>query len=78
MLGPAQRLPVYAALQAMTIWPARQHFEDRTKGSLEAGKRADLVILDSNPLETAPEKLLDIRVLQTIKDGKTVFRAVKR
>ncbi|HDM8044866.1 TPA: amidohydrolase family protein [Vibrio campbellii] len=32
----------------MTIWPAYQHFEETTKGSLEVGKNADLIILDKN------------------------------
>ena len=77
VLGPAQRLPVYAALQAMTIWPARQHFEGRTKGSLEAGKLADLIVLDANPLSTPADKLMDIHVVETIKAGKTVFSAAK-
>ena len=74
VLGPQQRLPVYTALQAMTIWPARQHFEDKTKGSLERGKLADLIVLDANPLSTPAAQLMDIHVVETIKAGKTVYR----
>ena len=77
VLGPLQRLPVYTALQAMTIWPARQHFEEKRKGSLAVGKLADLIVLDANPLRTPTDTLMDIHVLETIKAGKTVYRAAK-
>lgn len=77
VLGPQQRLPVYTALQAMTLWPAQQHFEGKTKGSLEAGKLADLIVLDTNPLTTPTDKLMDIRVVETIKAGRTVYRAAR-
>ncbi|MFT7500553.1 MAG: putative amidohydrolase YtcJ [Rheinheimera aquimaris] len=59
----------------MTIWPAFQHFEDQTKGSLVAGKLADLVILDKNPLTEDSMDLLSIRVLETIKEGRTIYIA---
>ena len=40
---------------------------------MKEGKRADLVILDRNPLETEAMELKDIKVLETIKDGKTIY-----
>jgi len=73
IIGPAQRVDVMTALKAMTVWPAWQHFEDDTKGSLEVGKLADFVILDKNPLEVDPENLDQIKVVETIKEGVTVF-----
>ena len=73
IIGPAQRVDVMTALKAMTIWPAWQHFEEHTKGSLEVGKLADLVILDKNPLTVDPENLDQIKVVETIKEGATVF-----
>lgn len=73
ILGPLERISPYRALQQITINAAWQIHEDAEKGSLAPGKRADLVLLDSNPLKVAPDKLDAIRVVATIKDGKTVF-----
>ena len=75
VLGPKQRLTPYVALKAMTIWSAYQHFEEASKGTLEPGKLADFVILNQNPLKIAPAKIINIKVVETIKDGKTVFSA---
>ncbi len=72
-LGEQQRVDVYTALKAMTIWPAYQHFEEKMKGSLEVGKLADLVILDKNPLQSPHDGILDIQVMKTIKAGITIF-----
>jgi len=57
------------------VWAAEQYGEQDRKGSLEVGKAADLVILDRNPLTVDPMSIKDIRVIETIKDGDTVFRA---
>jgi hypothetical protein len=75
IIGPEHRVPVMTALKAMTIWPAWHHFEDDRKGSLEPGKLADLVVLSADPLTVAPDDLAAIRVVETIKDGVTVFDA---
>jgi hypothetical protein len=75
IIGPAQRVDVITALKAMTIWPAWHHFEDKTKGSLEPGKIADLVILSNDPTAVDPETLADLKVVETIKEGKTVYAA---
>ncbi len=73
LMGASERLTPYQALQSITIWSAWQHFEEATKGSLKAGKLADLVILDKNPLKVDPMTLKEIKVMETIKEGKTVF-----
>jgi len=74
-IGPEQRVTPLEGLKTMTIWAAEQYNEEDNKGSLEPGKLADLVILDSNPLKVDPMKIKDIRVLETIKEGQTIFKA---
>jgi predicted amidohydrolase YtcJ len=63
------------ALKAMTIWPAYQHFEEATKGSIKAGKLADFVVLSNDPPANDPETLDQIKVLETVKEGETIYRA---
>ena len=75
VLGPEERIPVEEALKAVTINAAYQYFEEDDKGSLEAGKLADLVILSENPLKVDPMRIKDIEVVETIKEGKTIFLA---
>jgi predicted amidohydrolase YtcJ len=72
-VGPGQRITPLEGLKAMTINVARQYLEQDSKGTLEPGKRADLVILDGNPLKVEPMKIKDIQVVETIKDGRTVY-----
>ncbi|MGR5446048.1 amidohydrolase [Vibrio jasicida] len=74
VLGPDQRVNTYTALQAMTIWPAYQHFEETKKGSLEVGKNADLIILDKNPLKVEPSTLKDLKIQETISRGETAYQ----
>jgi predicted amidohydrolase YtcJ len=74
ILGAAERVSVYDGLRAMTSNAAYQYFEEASKGTLEPGKRADLVILDRNPLAVEPTELREIRVVETIKDGESVYR----
>ena len=73
ILGESERVSPMQAFKALTINGAYQYFEEDTKGSLEAGKLADLVILSENPTVIAPGAIKDIRVLETIKAGNTVF-----
>jgi predicted amidohydrolase YtcJ len=73
IIGPDQRVDVITALKAMTIWPAYQHFEEGNKGSIEVGKLADLLILSADPTAVEPENLDQLKVVETIKEGETVF-----
>ncbi len=75
VLGPEERVDTLTALKAMTIWPAVQYFEEASKGTIEPGKLADFVILSADPLAVKPEELIGLKVVETIKEGKTVYRA---
>jgi predicted amidohydrolase YtcJ len=74
VLGAGERLTPYQALQSITIWGADQHMEQDRKGSLTTGKLADLVILDKNPLKVDPMTLKDIKVMETIKEGNSIYK----
>ncbi len=74
VLGPEHRTTPLVALKAHTLWSAYQHFEEKSKGSLEVGKLADFTVLDANPITIDPMKIADIKVMETIKEGKTVYR----
>ncbi len=74
LIGPEESLTPFEAIQAITIWSAYQHFEDDRKGTLEAGKLADMVILDKDPFKVAEEEIKEIRVLETIKEGVSVYK----
>jgi len=74
VIGPDQRIPPYAALRAVTAMAAYEIKEEKSKGTLEPGKLADLVILDKNPLEVPADTIDDIAVLETIKEGTTIWR----
>ena len=75
VLGPEQRVSAMDAIKSITINAAHQYFEEGTKGSLEPGKLADFVILDRNPLTVDPMAIKDIKVVETIKEGVTIYRA---
>jgi len=74
VIGPHQRVDVITGLKAMTIWAAWQYGEEASKGSIEAGKLADMVILSSDPTAVDPTKIHKIKVTETIKEGKSIFR----
>ena len=61
-------------LKAKTINGAKQYGEQSSKGSLEVGKLADLVVLDRNPLKVEAMKIKDVKVVETIKEGKTIYK----
>jgi predicted amidohydrolase YtcJ len=73
VIGPEERISIAEALRALTIDAAYQYFEEDTTGSIEPGKLADFVILDRNPLDASGDELRSIRVLETIKEGETVW-----
>ena len=73
-LDEDQKITPYEALRAITFNGAYQYGEEDLKGTLEAGKLADLVVLDRNPLAVDPREIRDIQVLATIKEGTVIYR----
>jgi predicted amidohydrolase YtcJ len=73
IIGPDERVTPYEAMKMITLWGAEQFGEQASKGSIQEGKLADLVVLSDNPLTVDPATINQIVVLETIKDGKTVW-----
>ncbi len=78
VLGPDQRATPMQALHAVTLGAAYQYFEEDTKGSITAGKQADLVILGENPLTVDPDTIKDIPVIETFAKGRSIYRIDQR
>jgi hypothetical protein len=72
-IGPDERIGTLQALRALTADAALQYREEKERGTLEAGKVADLVLLSANPLKTDPARLRDVKVVETVKAGRTVY-----
>jgi hypothetical protein len=66
-------MTVEEAVRSFTLWGAYAAFEEDLKGTLEAGKLADFVVLSGDPFDVAPASLSGLRVERTILGGKTVF-----
>jgi predicted amidohydrolase YtcJ len=74
-LGLEHRITPFEALRAITADAAWQNFEEDRKGTLEAGKLADMVVLSDDPLAVDALKVKDIQVLKTIKEGESIYTA---
>ncbi|WP_162785901.1 amidohydrolase family protein [Polynucleobacter necessarius] len=57
----------------LSLCPAYQYKEEGSKGSITAGKLADMVLLDRNPLKIDPMEIKDIQIVKTIKNGKDLY-----
>ena len=75
VLGENQKIQALAALEAVTKNGAYQYFEEDIKGTIKEGKLADLVILDKNPLKVESDDIRNIKVMETMKEGNTIFKA---
>jgi predicted amidohydrolase YtcJ len=72
VLNPAERLSVMQAIRVYTYNGAYAHFEERSKGSIEEGKLADLAVLSRDILEVPTEELRTLGVDMTVVDGRVV------
>ena len=73
VLGAEERIPVEAALRAVTQTAALQYGLERELRTLRPGKRADFVLLSGDPLRTPPEELKKLQVERTIRCGRTIW-----
>ncbi len=71
---PQNRLTRQEALKGLTIWAAHANFEEHEKGSIESGKKADLVVLDQDLMKASFQNILDARVIMTIVNGEVVYQ----
>jgi predicted amidohydrolase YtcJ len=70
---PEEALSREQALRSMTIWPAKASFEENIKGSLEKGKLADFIIMDTDLMNATPQQVLFSKVESTWIGGEKVF-----
>jgi predicted amidohydrolase YtcJ len=66
---PEEAVPVTQALRILSTYGAYAGFEEKTRGTLELGKLADLVVLSNDPLSITPDRLKDLKIDATIVDG---------
>jgi len=71
---PEQAVSLENALRHYTIDGAFASFEEKEKGSLAVGKRADLVVVSEDLFRQPPETILKTRILLTVMDGQVVHR----
>ncbi|MBR0662041.1 amidohydrolase [Neoroseomonas oryzicola] len=74
VIGPNERVDVMTALRALTVDAAWQIREEDRKGAIAPGMLADLVILDADPVTVATDAILDIKTVETFKEGRSVYR----
>jgi predicted amidohydrolase YtcJ len=72
---PEQKLTVAEAVEAYTMGSAYAEFQENDKGSITAGKLADMVLLSEDIFSIAPEKIRDVKVEKTILGGKVIWDA---
>ncbi|MGB4862394.1 MAG: amidohydrolase family protein, partial [Tepidiformaceae bacterium] len=76
VLGAEQAISVAAAFRAVTLDAAYAHFEEESKGSIAAGKLADLVVLSANPTSVPLDQIQAITVEATLKEGVIIHGAL--
>ena len=76
ILNDDERISVMDAIKAVTINAAKQYGEEDLKGSIKEGKLANLIIVDKNPLRIEKDELREIQILETIKEGETLYKDI--
>lgn len=72
---PDEALSRKDAIRGMTIWAAKSMFQEKKQGSLEKGKAADFIMLNTDLMTCDESKILQAKVLATYINGRPVFKA---
>ncbi|WP_240189986.1 amidohydrolase [Bacillus sp. P14.5] len=75
--NPQHKISLAKALTHFTSSPAYGNFREKDLGTLQAGKKADIIILDRNLFECDPEEIKECKVLMTMMDGRVVYEQSK-
>ena len=73
--GPKQKVTIQEALRIGTLHGAYASFEENSKGSIEPGKLADLVVLGRDPMKADPSTIVSIPVERTMAGGRWVYES---
>lgn len=73
VLAPEERISILDSLQMYTMNGAYIGFEEHKKGSIEAGKLADFIVIDRDVLTVPTDEIKDVKVLKTFVDGKLIY-----
>ena len=74
ILGPEERMTLAEMIDSFTINGARANFLERETGSIEVGKKADMVVLENNLFDIPTAEIANTKVVMTLFEGKTVYR----
>lgn len=76
-LGKIEAISTEEAISAYTMDAAYSGCDENIIGSLSVGKYADFIVLEQNPFQVDPEIIKDIKVIQTVVEGETVYKSEK-
>lgn len=74
--NPDQKISLLEAIKSYTVWPAYASFQEKIKGSLEAGKYADMIVLSEDIFKADVKSIPNIKVMMTIINGKVVYNNI--
>ncbi len=74
--NPDEKISLLEAVKSYTVWPAYSGFEESTKGSIEKGKYADMIVISNDIFNQPVKELIKTKVLKTVINGKVVYNNV--
>lgn len=74
--NPDQKISLIDAIKSYTVWPAYASFQETTKGTLEKGKFADMIVLSEDIFKADLKAIPNIKVMMTIINGRVVYNNI--